>query len=212
MKYSVLFATLLALALLVAACGGAPIPSLPTEAGPLATSIAGTAEAALATASPMIGEALATVSPAVGDAIGTLASPAVVNTQPAGTTVSTAEIPITGGIGIEEQVTDTHGSILVDDQDRPLYIYTNDTQNGGTSACSDAECIAEWPPVLTDGMPVAGTGISQDMLGTVTREDGTVQATYNGWPLYYSASGSSNEHGEEGTWFLVTTAGAAVAP
>lgn len=219
MKYNLLFGTLLALALLVAACG-APVTGLPTEAGPLATSIAGTANAALATASPMVGEALETASPAVGEALqtaspavgealGTLASPAVVSTQPAGTTVSTAQIPVTGGIRIEEEVTDTHGSILTDDENKPLYLYTNDTQNGGTSACTDAECMAEWTPVTTVGMPVAGPGVNQNMLGTITREDGTVQVTYNGWPLYYDALGSMDAHAQEGTWFLVTTAGVA---
>lgn len=208
MKYNLLFGTLLVLALLATACG-APIPALPSEAGPLATAVAGTAEAALATASPIVGEALETASPAIGDAIGTLLSPAVVDTQPAGTIVSTAEIPVTAGITIQEEVTDTHGSILVDEAGMPVFLYTNDTQNGGTSACTDEECSAEWPPVITVGMPVAGPGINQAMLGTITRDDGTVQATYNGWPLYYSASGTMDDHGDEGIWFLVTTAGVA---
>jgi predicted lipoprotein with Yx(FWY)xxD motif len=158
----------------------------------------------------MVGEALATVSPVVGEAIETLASPAVVSTLPAGTTASTAEIPVTGGVTIQEEVTETHGSILVGEDGTPVYLYTNDIQNGGTSACTDAECAAEWPPVTTVGMPVAGTGVMQSLLGMITREDGTVQATYNGWPLYYSASGSLDAHGDEGTWFLVTAAGEAV--
>ena len=209
MKYNLLFGTLLLLALLTTACGAA-VTGLPTEAGPLATSVAGTAQAALATASPMVGEALQTASPAVGEAIGTLASPAVVSTLPAGTTASTAEIPVTAGITIQEEVTDTHGSILVDDTGMPLYLYTNDTQNGGTSACTDEECVAEWPPVTTEGAPVAGTGVMQNLLGMITREDGTMQVTFNGWPLYYSAAGTMDAHGDEGTWFLVTTAGAAV--
>lgn len=222
MKFNLLFGTLLVLALLMTACA-APATGLPTDTGPLATSVVGTADSALATsspaigealqtASPAVGEALATASPAVGEAIGTLASPVVANTPVAGT-ASTAGIPVTGGMRIEAEVTDTHGSILVDDTNRWLYLYTNDTQNGDTSVCTDQECTAEWSPVITNGMPVAGMGVQQALLGTITRDDGTMQVTYNGWPLYYySGSGltDSDRNGDEGTWFLVTTEGNAV--
>ncbi len=211
MKYNLLFGTVLVVAFLVTACG-APATGLPTEAGPLATSVAGTANAALATASPALGEALETASPVIGEAIKTLASPAVVSTQPAGTTVSTAQIPVTGGAQIEQEVTDTYDSILTDDQNRPLYLYTNDTQNGGTSACTDTQCMAEWMPVTTNGVPVAGPGVNQDMLGTITREDGTVQVTYNGWPLYYDVSGTTEAHNQGANWFLVRTTGEAAMP
>lgn len=222
MKYTLLFGTLLVMALLVAACG-APATSLPTEAQPLATSAVGTASSALATASPAVGEALATASPAVGEAlqtaspaageaVGTLASPNAVNT-PASGTASTSGIPVTGIVTIEQEVTETHGTILVDSENRWLYLYTNDTQNGDSSACTDEECTAEWTPVTTVGDPVAGTGVQESLLGTITRDDGTQQVTYNGWPLYYFTGGGlsdSDQNGAEGTWFLVTTEGNAV--
>lgn len=46
-----------------------------------------------------------------------------------------------------------------------------------------------WPALLTDGAPIAGTGINPTLLGTVTRTDlpglGSVQqVTYAGMPLY----------------------------
>jgi len=42
----------------------------------------------------------------------------------------------------------------------------------------------EWPAVLTTGKPVAGAGVSQKLLGTVTISGLGTQVTYNGHPLY----------------------------
>ena len=46
-------------------------------------------------------------------------------------------------------------------------------------------CAVNWPPLIVEGKPTAGEGVNADLLGTVERTDGTMQATYNGWPLYY---------------------------
>ena len=103
---------------------------------------------------------------------------------------------------------------LVDDQGRALYVFMQDTQNGGTSACTDTECTTEWPAVIVTGTPTAGEGVNVTLLGTITREDGTMQATYNGWPLYYfsgdTAAGATGGQGMEGHWFLISAAGAAI--
>src|SRR6185369_10037186 len=74
-------------------------------------------------------------------------------------------------------------AFLVDGQGRALYITTKDTPN--TSACMD-DCAVDWPPVLVTGTPTAGEGVDSTLLGTLTRDDGQMQATYNSWPLYYS--------------------------
>jgi predicted lipoprotein with Yx(FWY)xxD motif len=73
------------------------------------------------------------------------------------------------------------GQILVDSQGRSLYLWEADT--GTQSTCSGA-CAHDWPPVLTSGAPVAGTGVNAGLLGTTTRSDGTTQVTYNKHPLY----------------------------
>jgi predicted lipoprotein with Yx(FWY)xxD motif len=44
-----------------------------------------------------------------------------------------------------------------------------------------ANCTRAWPPVT--GPAVAGPGVTGP-LGTITRPDGTIQATYDGHPLY----------------------------
>jgi predicted lipoprotein with Yx(FWY)xxD motif len=185
------------LALVLAACGPAAVTGVPTQLEPLATSV-------IATATGLAESVDATSTPEVA------ASPAVVNTQ-AATSTPEASVPVTGDTQIRATVSDTHGPILVDGDGVAVYLFTNDTQNGDASACTDEECTAAWQPVTTTGSPVAGAGVIQNLLGTITREDDTLQVTYNGWPLYYSASGTANEHAAEGTWFLVLPSGNAVA-
>jgi len=73
------------------------------------------------------------------------------------------------------------GTILVTSQGLTLYDFHKD--KGSTSSCYDA-CAAAWPPLLTEGNPQAQGAADRSMLGTTKRKDGTVQVTYNGWPLY----------------------------
>ena len=57
--------------------------------------------------------------------------------------------------------------------------------------------------------------MSADQLGTTTREDGSSQVTYNGWPLYYFAPddkpGDAKGQYVGDVWFAVSTLGEAVA-
>jgi len=73
------------------------------------------------------------------------------------------------------------GTILVTADGMTLYDFHKD--KGGKSACYGA-CANAWPPLLTEGNPQAQGPAERSMLGTSKRKDGTVQVTYNGWPLY----------------------------
>jgi predicted lipoprotein with Yx(FWY)xxD motif len=64
-----------------------------------------------------------------------------------------------------------------------MTLYDFHKDKGGKSACYDA-CAAAWPPLLTEGNPQAQGPADRSMLGTTKRKDGTLQVTYNGWPLY----------------------------
>lgn len=91
-----------------------------------------------------------------------------------------------------------------------LYSFAPDTAT--VSKCTGA-CAQIWPPVT--GSATAGPGVT-GKLGTITRSDGTTQATYNGHPLYtYTAdtsAGQANGNGlnvNGGVWHVVTASGAA---
>jgi predicted lipoprotein with Yx(FWY)xxD motif len=103
---------------------------------------------------------------------------------------------------------DQLGSFLVDDKGMTLYLFTKDTPN--TSNCYD-KCATAWPPLLTTGAPAAGEGVDASKLGTTNRTDGTVQITYNGWPLYYYAKDKTagDVVGQDvgGVWYVVSAAG-----
>ena len=71
--------------------------------------------------------------------------------------------------------------ILVDSTGRTLYLFKADSATN--SACSGA-CAVAWPPLLANGTPAAGAGLTASKVGTITRSGGSRQVTYNGHPLY----------------------------
>lgn len=107
------------------------------------------------------------------------------------------------------QESDTYGAYIARADGRPLYLFTAD-QQGEASACYDA-CADAWPPVTGDA--AAEAGLDASLIGTITREDGSLQATYNGWPLYEFARDSGTEptgqdiEGFGGEWYLINAEG-----
>ena len=77
------------------------------------------------------------------------------------------------------------GTILVDSNGFTLYDFHKD--KGGKSACYGA-CASTWPPLTTEGAPRAMSGADAAKLGTTKRNDGTLQVTYGGLPLYTYAA------------------------
>jgi predicted lipoprotein with Yx(FWY)xxD motif len=109
---------------------------------------------------------------------------------------------------------DSLGTVLTNAQGLTIYWFAPDTST--SSKCSGA-CAAAWPPVI--GTPVAASGVTlSGKLGTITRSDGSTQATYNGHPLYTfkgdSAAGQVNGNGVNGfggLWYAVTASGSSGA-
>jgi len=114
-----------------------------------------------------------TQAPVASSAAAQPSSPAAVSSGTAAMTIGLQSVS-----GID-------GKILADGQGRALYLFTADKSS--TSTCTGA-CAAAWPPVTASAMPMAGGGVSQSLLGTTKRADGTEQVTYNGHPLYYFAA------------------------
>ncbi len=62
-----------------------------------------------------------------------------------------------------------------------IYMFENDGPD--RSRCY-GDCARAWPPVLTQGRPLAGRGIDPELLGITKRRNGDRQVTYAGRPLY----------------------------
>jgi predicted lipoprotein with Yx(FWY)xxD motif len=99
-----------------------------------------------------------------------------------------------------------YGTMLFDANDQAIYIW--EVEGTSEPECY-GDCARAWPPVLTDGAPVADGDVRLGLLGTARRRDGAVQVTYNGHPLYFYAHEGPGEvechdivtHG--GTWWVV---------
>ena len=100
----------------------------------------------------------------------------------------------------------TLGAYLVGPSGKALYIKTGDSATSST--CSGA-CLVAWPPLLVPagGQATGGSGVT-GAFATLTRDDGTVQVTYLGMPLYYwkGDSAPTDTTGEGVNGFLVAGA------
>jgi predicted lipoprotein with Yx(FWY)xxD motif/cytochrome c5 len=74
------------------------------------------------------------------------------------------------------------GNHLVTGDGLAVYRFVNDGPTG-KSTCYEP-CIHRWIPLLSSDPPAADAGIDAAALGMTERDDGTMQATYKGWPLY----------------------------
>jgi predicted lipoprotein with Yx(FWY)xxD motif len=96
------------------------------------------------------------------------------------------------------------GKVVTDQGGWVLYRFDDDTTNPVKSNCV-AKCVKVWPPALTDGNPQLN-GVDPALVGTVTRDDGTMQITLNHWPLYRyigdKAPGKWSGQNVGGKWFV----------
>jgi len=106
----------------------------------------------------------------------------------------------------------TLGQYLVGKDGRTLYLFGKDTV--GKSACG-ASCIPNWPPftIASNDTVKAGSGVT-GTIATFTRDDGTIQVTINGLPLYYFANdtgkGQINGEGIGNLWYAAGVDGTPV--
>ena len=100
--------------------------------------------------------------------------------------------------------TEDLGPFLIDAKGMTVYLFTKDT-TPGESTCS-GDCAANWPPVPADETLMLPPGI-QGTLGSIEREDGSSQLTYNDIPLYYYAAdqnpGDTNGQDVGDVWYIV---------
>lgn len=129
-------------------------------------------------------------------------------------TPSAAPPPPATGTATSLRSVATLGSILVGPNGNTLYMFLGDTS--AMSNCNGS-CAQNWPPLTTHGAPRATAGVAQSLLSTIKRQDGSMQVTYHGHPLYYfvADSGPGMASGENidafgAKWEVIDAAGVAV--
>lgn len=134
------------------------------------------------------------------------------STSSASTSTSAQSTPAAAPVRITTKH-DKLGTILAAGPKR-LTVYLFEADSAGRSSCAGA-CVHAWPPVI--GKPVAAGAVQAADLGTITRPDGSVQATYKGHPLYYfiKDKDDGDAYGQAVTafgakWFVLNPSGVAV--
>jgi len=104
-------------------------------------------------------------------------------------------------------------TLLTNSKGFTLYWFALDTS---TKSNCNGTCVTFWPPVK--GPATLASGVT-GTLSTITRQDGSKQASYNGHPLYTysgdSSPGQATGNGitlNGGIWHEATAMGSAQAP
>ena len=120
--------------------------------------------------------------------------------SPAATTAGSLKTTTIGG-----------ATVLTSSTGFTLYSFAPDTS---TKSNCNGTCAQNWPPVKG---PATASGV-EGTFGTIKRSDGTVQATFDGHPLYAfagdTAPGQAKGNGlnvNGGLWHEITTSGTAGA-
>jgi predicted lipoprotein with Yx(FWY)xxD motif len=128
------------------------------------------------------------------------AAPAPVTTSSAGTYT----IGIANKAGI--------GDYLVDSKGMAVYYFLRDTD---AKSNATAAIVKIWPVFYAANVVPQPPLLAGDFR-TITRDDGTMQTTYLGWPLYYYAqdqvTGDTMGQQFNNLWFVVTSTGFMSAP
>jgi predicted lipoprotein with Yx(FWY)xxD motif len=122
---------------------------------------------------------------------------------------SSTSSPAVAAAGTVKTATIAGVTVLTNSKGFTLYSFAPDTST--TSKCNGT-CAQNWPPVTG---PVTASGVT-GTFGTIKRSDGSVQATFDGHPLYTfagdTAPGQAKGNGlnaSGGLWHEITTSGTA---
>ena len=151
---------------------------------------------------------------AVAAAAAVLAACSSSGTSPTGGSTSTptsTSSPAAATAGSLKTATIGGATVLTNASGFTLYSFAPDTS---TKSNCNGTCAQNWPPVKG---PVTASGVT-GTFGTIKRSDGSVQATFDGHPLYAfvgdTAPGQAKGNGLNaagGLWHEVTTSGTAAA-
>ena len=144
-------------------------------------------------------------------ACGSSGSSSTTSSTPAAAASSSSSAPASSaaaGGSTVSQTTVGGQQVLTDSKGDVLYWFVPDTAT--ESKCSGS-CLTFWPAVA--GPVTAGSGVT-GTLGTITRSDGSTQASYDGHPLYTFAGDKSpgqnkgnGVNASGGLWWEMTVSG-----
>lgn len=136
---------------------------------------------------------------APGGSASATSTPTATPTPTPTATPSAAAAPV-----VMAQQVGTMGTLLVAASNGHT-LYTFDSDAPGVSRCS-GQCLVIWPAltVAAGQTPTGGAGVTGP-LATITRDDGSVQVTYKGLPLYFfhSDTAPGQTKGNYTGWSLV---------
>jgi predicted lipoprotein with Yx(FWY)xxD motif len=108
------------------------------------------------------------------------------------------------------------GKILTNASGFTVFEFTKDKKKRDV-CMTISGCTETWPPLIVSGSPVAGSGVSQSLLGTTKLTGGEEQVTYAGRPVYLYRGDSGPEETSYvgvkefgGTWYALNAKGKAV--
>lgn len=124
-------------------------------------------------------------------------------TTPPTTTVATTPTQTQAAFTVKTASKAGVGDYVVDGNGMTLYYFAKDSI--GKSNAS-ATVLASWPVFNAQNI-VAPSNLNAADFATITRDDGSKQTTYKGWPLYYyakdKAAGDTLGEGVGGIWFVI---------
>jgi len=127
------------------------------------------------------------------------AAPAYTTPAPAPAAAPQAAVP---QYTIELQNKAGLGDYLTDSSGRTLYYFTKDTNDKSNATPA---IVQNWP-IFNAGVITVPASLHASDFGTITRDDGTQQTTYKGWPLYYFVKdlgpGDTLGQGVNNVWFV----------
>ena len=151
------------------------------------------------------------VLPAIAATAAVLAACSSSGTSAAGGSSTSTSSPAAVTAGSLKTATIGGATVLTNSKGFTLYSFAPDTST--KSNCNGA-CAQNWPPVHG---PATASGV-KGTFGTIKRSDGSVQATFDGHPLYAfvgdTGPGQAKGNGLNaagGLWHEVTTSGTAPA-
>ena len=151
------------------------------------------------------------ILPAIAATVAVLAACSSSGTSAAGGGSTSTSSPAAATASSLKTATIGGATVLTNAKGFTLYSFAPDTPT--KSNCNGA-CAQNWPPVTG---PATASGVT-GTFGTIKRSDGSVQATFDGHPLYTfagdTAPGQAKGNGLNvagGLWHEITTSGTAPA-